>query len=201
MEHNFETYIKRVLSNVDSESGISSGALSTADLLVHSVIARVAKNIDHLLLVSGKKTAGISEVTAAVSIALPLAMRANAATRGSHAVSKFDDSYVNQEAGVKISTTKRAGLLVSVSRVEHVLANASIADRQGSKTGVYLAAVVEYVLHDLLNESIKHKAANKVRITNRPLLAAVRTNAGLNSLFPSNKTVFSGGVFADKTAE
>jgi len=90
----------------------------------------------------------------------------------------------------------KAGLIFPVGRVGSLLRRGQYARRVGESSAVYLAAVVEYLVAELLELSVKAAAQNKSkakRLTPRTLTLAVRHDDDLGALL-QNVTLSRGGV-------
>lgn len=93
------------------------------------------------------------------------------------------------------SRTKRSGLKLPVGRIHRYLINGNFANRIGSGAPIYLAAVLEYLLADLIDLAADIALNNKKRrITSRFLNLAIRNDKELNQLL-SRVHISQGGVF------
>lgn len=93
------------------------------------------------------------------------------------------------------SRSSRAGLMLPVSRIHRYLRNGNFStSRIGSGAPVYLAAVLEYLLAEIIDQAAdvagKH---NKKRITSRVLNLAIRNDDEMCHLL-SKVTISNGGV-------
>ncbi|CAG0881645.1 unnamed protein product, partial [Darwinula stevensoni] len=92
------------------------------------------------------------------------------------------------------SRSVRAGLQLPVGRIHRKLKKGNYAERVGAGAPVYLAAVLEYLVAEMLelagNAARDHK---KTRISPRHLLLAVRNDEELNRLL-HGVTMIEGGV-------
>jgi histone H2A len=107
---------------------------------------------------------------------------------------------VAKRAGAKKggSQSKKAGLLFPVGRIGSLLRKGQYARRVGASGAVYLAAVVEYLVAELLELTVKaaKPAAGKkaaTRLSPRTLTLAVRHDEDLGALL-QNVTLSRGGV-------
>ncbi len=90
----------------------------------------------------------------------------------------------------------KAGLIFPVGRVGSLLRRGQYARRVGASSAVYLAAVVEYLVAELLELTVKAAAQQKSkgkRLTPRALTLAVRHDDDLGALL-QNVTLSRGGV-------
>jgi len=92
--------------------------------------------------------------------------------------------------------TAKAGLIFPVGRIGSLLRRGQYARRVGASSAVYLAAVVEYLVAELLELTVKAAAQQKSkskRLTPRALTLAVRHDDDLGALL-QNVTLSRGGV-------
>ncbi|EGC32440.1 hypothetical protein DICPUDRAFT_13877, partial [Dictyostelium purpureum] len=92
------------------------------------------------------------------------------------------------------SRSARAGITFPVSRVDRLLREGRYAPRVESTAPVYLAAVLEYLVFEILE--LAHNTCSiskKTRITPQHINWAVGNDLELNQLF-SNVTIAYGGV-------
>ncbi|CRK94777.1 CLUMA_CG008271, isoform A [Clunio marinus] len=90
--------------------------------------------------------------------------------------------------------TRRAGLQFPVGRIHRFLREGKYADRIGARAPVYLAAVMEYLVTEILE--LSGNAAHdkkRHRISPRHLQLAIRNDYELNNLL-SKVTIPQGGV-------
>lgn len=94
-----------------------------------------------------------------------------------------------------VSRSSRAGLQFPVGRIHRYLRKGNYAQRIGSGAPVYMAAVLEYLVAEILelggNAATDDK--KKKTISPRHLQLAVRNDEELNKLL-SNVTIAAGGV-------
>ncbi|KAK0416464.1 hypothetical protein QR680_012502 [Steinernema hermaphroditum] len=94
----------------------------------------------------------------------------------------------------KKSRTVRAGLQFPVGRIQRQLKKGRYAERIGSGGPIYLAAVMEYLIAEILELAGNAAQDNrKSRITPHHVMLAVRNDEELSKLF-SDATFAQGGV-------
>lgn len=89
----------------------------------------------------------------------------------------------NQSRRPKTSRSCRAGLIFPVSRIDRFLRNGDYAERIGSGASVYMAAVLQYLIYDIVD--IAGNAAtsdNKRRIAPKHLQSAINNDSELHIL-------------------
>ncbi|XP_067883372.1 histone H2A-like [Heterodontus francisci] len=92
------------------------------------------------------------------------------------------------------SRSSRAGLQFPVGRVHRLLRKGNYAERVGAGAPVFLAAVLEYLIAEILELAGNAARDNKKnRIISRHLQLAVRNDEELNKLL-GGETIAQGGV-------
>ena len=94
------------------------------------------------------------------------------------------------------SRSAKAGLIFPVGRIGSLLRRGQYARRVGASSAVYLAAVVEYLVAELLELTVKAASQQKnksKRLSPRALTLAVRHDDDLGALL-QNVTLSRGGV-------
>jgi histone H2A len=93
-----------------------------------------------------------------------------------------------------VSRSARAGLQFPVGRIHRLLRKGLYAARIGVGAPVYLAAVIEYLVAELLELAGNAAVANnKIRIRPRDIQLAVRQDEEINKLL-EHVTIAEGGV-------
>jgi len=194
----FEVYIYRVLKQVHPDTGISGAALSIMVNLVKVNITKIVKVVNQLLLRTGAKTVTSRDIQSATRICLPGELSKHAVTEGIKAVTKYD---ANLGQAVKVAGQKakpeqrsrKAGITFNVTRVEKLMSLEASAKRKSAGSGVYLAAVVEYLVAEILELAGNcARDFRKVRITPRHIKLSISNDSELSMLY--SDTVIGGGV-------
>ena len=98
------------------------------------------------------------------------------------------------KSGKQISRSAKAGLQFPVGRISRYLKKGGYAKRVGGASGVYMAAVLEYLTAEVLELAGNAAKDNKkVRINPRHIQLAVRNDDEFNQFF-GNAVIASGGV-------
>ncbi|XP_077150266.1 histone H2A, sperm-like [Ranitomeya variabilis] len=96
----------------------------------------------------------------------------------------------------KSSRSAKAGLQFPVGRIHRFLRKGNYAERIGSRAGIYLAAILEYLCAEILILELSGNAAKEIkksRILPRHIQLAVRNDEELSKLF-DGVTIAEGGV-------
>ncbi|KAJ8661003.1 histone H2A [Lichtheimia ornata] len=109
-----------------------------------------------------------------------------------------DASTVSSSSGVERkphrTASARAGLQFPVARLQRYLKKGRYAARVGAGSGVYLAAVLEYLCAEILELAGNAARDNKKqRINPRHLQLAIRNDEELNKML-AHVTISQGGV-------
>ena len=184
--------LKQVLKQKETE--ISSQAMKSLVGITGGLAEKIAQQAVDLCHASNKKTLTSAAVQSAVRLCFPGELAKHGVSEGAKAVVKSIGGV--REKGD--SQTKRAGLQLSVGRARRIL-KAFHSGHIGRSAPVYLAAVVEYIVTEVMEisaeamEQTKRKGVKHGRITNRHLDLAVRNDEELDRLF-KHVTFASGGV-------
>lgn len=196
----FGTYIYKVLKQIHPESGLSGDALSSLNNYIRILIKKITDVVNTLITRSGgRKTISAREIQTAVRLCFPENLAKYAVKDGVKAVTKYNstkDERAQQSQKGKlapISKSKVAGITFPVTRVENIMMELSIISRKSESSAVYLAAVLEYVIAEILEVSGNvARDYKKVRITPRHIKLGILNDNDLSELFKG--TIMSGGV-------
>lgn len=130
---------------------------------------------------------------------------------GEHAMPPHDDAPKNatpkkaKTSGVggrpRVTKAQKAHLIFPVSRIHRMLKAGRYAPRASDCAAVYLAAVLEYLVAEVIELAwIFAKQGNKKRISPRHIVLAVRSDDHINQLV-QNTIISSGGVLPCLYAE
>ena len=100
----------------------------------------------------------------------------------------------NPAAGARKSKSSKAGLTLPVARLGRFLKQGRYAKRVGAGAPVYMAAVLEYLVAELIELSGNAAKDNKKnRISPRHIQLAIKNDEELNK-FVGTATISAGGV-------
>ena len=199
----YRVYINRELKQVHPDTGINRAAMGILEALIHYIVERIAFIVGVLLSVSGKETITSREIQNATRILLPGELAKHAASKLTKAVVTYyatsaeplaEEAGRKKRLGAGHSRSFRAGLIMPVSRLgkelrEHVIGH----KRMGVNTPIALAAVVEYIVAEVLELSGNAtKDLKTKRVTPRHIKLAVSGDEELDTLLKG--TIFQGGV-------
>jgi histone H2B len=187
----FSTYIYRVLKQVHPDTGVSANAMATLNNLVRFIIKKVMNSVNRIMLHSkGRKTISSRDIQFAVRLALPSELRKHAVAEGTKAVTKYNSGEVR---GKKTLKGAKAGLQFPVTRVEHIMMELSLSERKSETSAIYLAAVIEYVMAEVLElAGNRTRDLKKVRIQSKHIKTAIYHDEQLDDFFKG--VIISGAV-------
>lgn len=175
---NYNIYIQRILKQVHPTLGITASALIQMNQFGLDVTHKLTKVARKLAITGGTKTITMVDVQSAVRIVLPGELAQHAVSEGTKAVTKY-----NATQG-KGGLSKLSGLTLAPARVKNFMRNGeAMGMRMGDASAIYVAAVVEYLIAEILE--LSGNAArdnNRVRINNRMIMLAIKNDEELNGL-------------------
>ena len=169
---------------VHPEKKINSHAVYNVNLMLHHAMTKIL----NAAKVSNQKFATLSSraIQNGVRLVLPGQLAQHAVSEGTKSVTKYSN---NEPSGNKAA---RAGLTVPPSLLERIMRGRGCSKRVGESAPVYLAAVAEYLIAEIIE--LSGNAArdnNHITITPRDITLAMKGDEELNVLFDG---VYNGGV-------
>lgn len=186
----YDVYIYKVLKQVHPDTGISGSAMRASDELVHHIIRRIMMHANAAR--GDRATITSRDIQTGVRLALPGELAKHAVSEGGKAVSKFATA---KRTTKKQTKQELAGLQFSVSRVGNEMRKCTLGCkcRLAAGSSVYLAAVVEYLIAEILELSGNAARENKrTRITPRHIFLAIQNDEELSEFF--KHTIITSGV-------
>lgn len=196
----FGLFIIRVLKRVHADEGMAGDSLATMNNLVNITVEKIMVEVNKLMQMTGKKTISSREIQSAVRLVFPGELAKHAVSEGTKAVVKYNATQTSgaTSAHNKLGTSRsfRAGLNFPVTRTEKLMMSLTCAERKSDSAAVYLTAVIEYVVAEVLE--LAGNAARdmkRTRIIPRNIKIAISSDEELNKMFKD--TLLSGGVLPD----
>jgi histone H2A len=196
----WSTFIYKVLKQMHPSIGISNKAMAVMNDITWYCFRNITAQAEELSAKEKRLTLTSREIQTAVRLILPGEIAKHAVSEGTKSVTKFQSHLSDrtskvsgEKKGPTLSKTSQAGLQFPVGRITRYMKEVS-QYRVGSGAPVYLAAVLEYIVAEVLELSGNAaRDAKRVRIVPRQILLAVKCDAELNKLF-LHCTFASGGV-------
>lgn len=157
IEPSFAIYINRVLKNVhlDLDVNLSRDARLYLQNLIVSFIDHFSMYASTMMEQNRVKTLSSRDIQNAIRLFFVGELAKHAVVQATKSVTKFI-SFVNKN-GVKTSASEKAGIIFPPSRVRYVLENKlfeyKLNFRISPTAPVYLAAVIEYLISEILESS------------------------------------------------
>lgn len=185
--HFFETYISKVLKQINNHNGITSNAKQQLNSFLCIFLKHIVSIISELTLSAKKKTITIKEIENALKIVLFGELLNCCCQEGNKACDVYTKS--NE---IKGSRQTRANIIFPPSIIEKFLRHSNLMIANMSP--IYLAAVLEFITYEIIDMSISYCNQNKhSRITIRDIELAVRNDTEINILLKKCNINFLGG--------
>jgi histone H3/H4 len=186
----FDKSIRVILKEVasgDSPPSITARALTQCNALLNGI---ASVNIQKAIFLTGNsfgsvakpsKTISQREIQSAVKLILPGDLGKHAITKASRAIVKYTATTKSTDKDAQ-TRAQKAGLFVSVARVE-TLIRAHWTGQLSELAPVYLAAVLEYLMSEILELSkIEAREHKRSRITIEHMRHAMEIDEELSKL-------------------
>ena len=198
----FRTYLQRVLKQNHPDTGCTAKGMTQLNQLSNSIgleFAKTAvslcKDIDHITVTS-------REIQTAVYLIVPNCMRKKTVEKGKNAVTNYNrhlaamEDDTTDESHDRCRRELKAGINFPVARCAKLIKSVDKSMRIGQCAPVYLAAVLEYLMSDILELSGNIcRDNNRVCITPRHIHMSIDDNEDLNMLLKRlNIHLLEGGV-------
>lgn len=190
--HYFELYVTRVMKQVSDKNTLTLNAKQQLNSFICIFINRLASDIIKLLEFVNRKICTTKEVSSVLHIMLNEGashLLQNCISEGEKAVETyklFDPDNKNH-----ISKCNKAGIIFPPTLIDKMLKKHNITISHISHTSVYIAAVCEYLIYEILDvAAVNYCGGDKKRITIKELDLAVRHDHELSFVFNSLNTYF-----------
>lgn len=195
----FETYIYRVLKQIAPQTGLSGTAMQTLQGFATDLLKRLGETAFDLVQRDKRKTLSARDFQTAVRLVMFGQLAKHAVADGLKAMTKYNAGHVGKAGGTR---SERAGLVMSVARVERFLRAMMPHTNVAESAPVFAAAVLEYALSEVMElASNAARDAKRKRITPRHLSLVIQYDEELTRLFNENAFIARGGVMPDIHAE
>lgn len=147
--HYFEVHITRVVKECSDTNTIRSIAKQQLNSFVCIFISRLCTDLVKLLALIDKKICTTKEVTTILNILLSGDLLTNCISEGNKAISSFN--YSKKDKAPKSS---KAGIIFPPNLVDKFLKKHHIAYSHVNHVSVFIAAVCEYIIREILDTTI-----------------------------------------------
>ena len=187
----YGTFIYKVLKQVHPDAGLTKKSQSVLHSFCCDVFSRISKEAIELCEKECTKTISSRIIQTSVSLCIPGKLKKHARSEGTKACTKYETSMIETKG--KTSHSARAGLLFPVGRLHRYLKN-KWGGNVGVKAAVYLAAVMEYMVAEVLKLSGNAARDMKaVRLASRHIQFAIRGDEELDT-FCKHVIIPGGGT-------
>lgn len=193
----YASYIKKVQLQVHPDTKMSSASTAVLDAFVRVILKLISKQAMSLMKVNKRKTLMIRDIQTAVQFVITGELSKHAAYDGTKAVHKYDGYSSPPGASKKkaVSMSRRAGIVFSVSRVARHMRFYICADRFAPESAVYLAAVLEYIVAEMIELGGNVTRDDHMRtLTPRHILLGCNNDEELSELLRKSRVFVGAGV-------
>ena len=179
----YKSYIKKVQKNVHPDMHTSDPALLVVNDLATHVFTTIKDEAIKLTRMKGDKTVNSKALECAVKLSMAPLLAKHAIEKAHAAVELFKTSTEEQQEGERHTHAEKAGLTFPVGRVRRHLKE-NLSERTTLDAPVFLAAVMEYVIADLLDLACKNATSRKRKTVDpRSVHESIRNDKDLARLF------------------
>jgi histone H3/H4 len=189
IKNSFNLYIHKVLHTISPESRINQHALNNVNMMAHHVVDMLIAKGE--LLKRHHKVYSARLVQSSVRLVLARDLAKHAVSEGTKSFSKYNASTSGTRAD-RISKTTRTGNFIPPSLIRRILNEKSTYSSISDGACVYFAAVIEYLLAEILDVSSSRARLNgHATINTRDVMFSINNDNELAEVFTG---VFNGGV-------
>lgn len=150
---NIETYIVKIKNEVDKGLVLQKDARESLNGIIQCLVDKYLLSVVELLYRQEKLTACARDVQTVTNILLKGQLARHAVAQGTRANTLYM-SYLPKKGKDRVSIAEKAGLVLSPARIESYVRK-EIVDhkanaRMSKNTAVYLAAVLEYIIGEII---------------------------------------------------
>jgi len=207
---NLKLYLHKIGKNVHPELNLSTDVLLVINNLLLDMHDQIVMAADGIATYAGVHTLSVKEIQAATPIVVPPSLAIGAIQMATDATNNFNpkllapgpkrkpkttqprESTPDSEQSIDLTSSgrrevvarsTRAGLTMSVSRVESLIRSFSRTKRIGNGAPVYLAAVLDYLATEMLSKAGDIAKRNNVSMIKLPhLVEALQREDGLKRI-------------------
>ena len=191
---NFSIYIMRLLKSTNKDMSIGSKAMHAMNSIAIGLAKEFSDSVNSYITTKTVTSKTIQDV---VKFLLPNELAKHAATKGCDAVSAYNKSRESNDP-TKIDHRTRAKIVLPPGLAEKFIRKfGKLSVRVGATAGVYLAAVLEYIISEVLSLACAEATKDKrVRIKPRHILLGIRNDADITELLHTKLQIVipEGGV-------
>eukprot|EP01130_Rhizamoeba_saxonica_P003615 TRINITY_DN1509_c0_g1_i2.p1 TRINITY_DN1509_c0_g1~~TRINITY_DN1509_c0_g1_i2.p1 ORF type:complete len:185 (+),score=23.13 TRINITY_DN1509_c0_g1_i2:58-612(+) len=142
------TFIYKVLKQVSPNTGISNNAMHAVNDFVIDMMRKLCFESYELLEMQGKKICSSREIQTSVRLVVPGELAKHAISEGTKACVKYMN--YKKEGEGNLNKNVASGLTLSCSRIRNLMLLLTPIQSVGQCADIYLTAVLEYLLAEIL---------------------------------------------------
>ena len=155
----YDSYISKVLKHIECDNGITSNAKQQLNSVLIILSRLFSNRAIELTETSKKRTLSVKEVQNSIKMFIEGELQKHALNQGNKAVDLFDNDDKSEKG---ISRQNRAEILFPPSITEKFLRRFDNSTIMVTQTApVYLAAVLEYLCMEILEQSVNNAQKSK----------------------------------------
>jgi histone H2A len=173
---------------------VTQQGMSVINTFVHDMMGRIMDEADRIVRINRQRTLDSRTVSTAVRFVLSGQLQTLAIVEGTKACAKYTVSFDDSVTDKRLSRSQRGGLVFPVSRVARCMRARNTAGRLGGCAPVFLAAVLEYLVAEVLEcAGVAAHEARRARIIPRHIFSGMSADEELSRIVESC-TIAGGGV-------
>ena len=185
---NWHSYIHKVLKQVYPDMTVTMLSMKILNSFVEDIFNRIASEAAQLIQINVGNTLDARCVETATKLTLIGALKKHGVIEARKAVNKYNAALNNKKDDTKTVKNerrhKKAGLQFPVGRIARYLKERDYAKRVSGLASVYLAAVLEYMMAEIIEISGKAcKEMKKHRISPIHIHIAIKKDNEMKVLF------------------
>jgi histone H2B len=188
IKNSFNVYIHKILKDISPTAHIDQHALNNINMMAHHIIDMVIAKGE--LIKRDHKLYGPREVQTSVQMILGKELSRHAVTEGTKAIMRFTNSASGTSEN-RIRKATRADNIIPPSLIRRILKEKSTYNSISDKACVFLSAVIEYILSEIIDVSSGRALMDHITVNTRDVMFGIKNDEELNALFTG---VFNGGV-------
>lgn len=179
--HFFELYITRILKQLDPAFSISTDTKLQLNSFICILISKLCSHIKKILDFSNKRICSVKEIKIVARFFFKGKMLENSILEGQKAV----DNFISFDTSLKnVAKNTRANIIIPPSLISKIFKDNQIAFSTSSPASVFMAALLEYLIHEILDSAvILCKEAKRSRINIAHIQSVIQSDRELYSIF------------------
>lgn len=154
MDINFDNDIKKILIRIHPHLKIENSTLKNLNVYLKRIIEKLSNVFAIMIAQKKAKTLLPTDIQNTLLSLFFGNIKINSIIQGRNAIVRFEQSFQSQKIKKKISVCQRANINIPPSKIHKILKeelnNHLFEPRVSEKSSIYFAAVIEYLLAEIL---------------------------------------------------